>query len=133
MASSPMYQPQPSLAGERAFAAEVDVAAADPDRHHELATLLCEEHPAYAGRGAAAIVRMRGWVLLALARVGLTDRTLAFALEELATGQDSYLVAAAARALRSYPSPDAGLAPFVLSGIDNVRGRDEPVSFAEYG
>src|SRR5262249_8785178 len=92
------------------FVAGVDAAAADPARHHELADLLREEHPAYAGRGAAAVVRMRGWALLALARVGLTDATLAFALEELATGHDPYLVAAAARALpRARPlSPPAG-------------------------
>ncbi len=128
-----MSQPPTAQAGEREFAAEVNAATTDPTRHHELADLLCEEHPAYAGRGAAAVVRMRGWVLLALARVGLTDATLAFALEELATGHDPYLVAAAARALRSYSQPDPGLVPFVLSGIDNVRDRDEAVSFVEYG
>src|SRR4051794_25349828 len=115
-----MHPSPPTPVGEPAFAAEVDAAAADPARHHELADLLREEHPAYTGRGAAAVVRMRGWILLALARVGLTDETLAFALEELATGHDPYLVAAAARALRSYPTPYPGLAPFILRGIDNV-------------
>ena len=52
-------------------------------------------------RGAAAIVRMRGWVLLAMARAGVSDAALVFVLEELDTGIDPYLVAAAARALRS--------------------------------
>ena len=51
-----MSQPQPAQTGERAFAAEVDAATADPTRHHELADLLREEHPAYAGRGAAEVL-----------------------------------------------------------------------------
>jgi hypothetical protein len=57
-------------------------------------------------------VRMRGWVLIALARTGVTDAELLFVLEELDTELDAYLVAAAARALRTYarPCPDFGCA-----------------------
>ena len=51
---------------------------------------------------------MRGWVLLAMARAGVSDDALIFVLEELDTGVDAYLVAAAARALRSYPASDCG-------------------------
>jgi protein SCO1/2 len=118
---------------EPEFAALVDALAHDSARHEQLTELLREDHPAYAGRGAAAIVRMRGWVLLALSRTGVSDAALAYVLEELDTGIDAYLVAAAARALRSCPRPTEALAPFVMRAITNVRYRDEPVSFETYG
>ena len=118
---------------EPQFAALVDALAADPDRREQLAELLREDHALYNDRGAATVVRMRGWVLLALARVGVTDAALIFVLEELDTGIDAYLVACAARALRSYPHPDATLAPFVARALANIRYRDEPVSLESYG
>ena len=117
----------------REFAALVDAIAADPDRREQLTELLREDHPLYDERGAATIVRMRGWVLLAMARAGVSDAALIFVLEELDTGVDPYLVAAAARALRSYPRPNAALAPFVMRALANIRYRDEPVSFENYG
>jgi hypothetical protein len=40
-----------------------------------------------------------------LGRMGLTDAELVYVLEELENGVEPYLVAAAARALRSYPTP----------------------------
>src|SRR4030095_13552531 len=97
---------------ESQFAALVDALATNPDRREQLIELLREDHPLYNERGAAATVRMRGWVLLALARLGVSDAALLFVLEELDTGADAYLVAAAARALRSYPRPTEGVAPF---------------------
>lgn len=122
-----------SAQSEPQFAALVDALAADPDRCGQLADLLREDHPLYNQRGTAATVRMRGWVLLALARAGVSDAALLFVLEELDTGVDAYLVAAAARALRSYPSPTAAFAPFVLRALTNIRYHDEPVSFENYG
>ena len=122
-----------SVKSEPQFAALVDAIAADPDRREQLTDLLRENHPLYDQRGAATIVRMRGWVLLAMARAGLSDAALIFVLEELDTGVDAYLVAAAARALRSYPRPAAALAPFVMRALTNIRYRDEPVSFENYG
>ena len=118
---------------ERQFAALVDALAADPGRRDELIRLLREDHPYYRQRGSAAIVRMRGWVLLAVARGELPDAALIFILEELDTGLDPYLVAAAARALRSHPRPDAAFAPFLVRALSNIRSRDEPVSFESYG
>lgn len=118
---------------EPQFAALVDALAADPDRREQLTDLLREDHPLYDQRGAATIVRMRGWVLLAMAHVGVSDAGLIFVLEELDTGIDAYLVAAAARALRSYPRPNPALAPFVMRALTHIRYRDEPVSFDNYG
>ena len=90
---------------ELQFAALVDGIAADAQRRDGLLDLLREEHAVYRDRSATTIARMRGWVLLALERGGVSDAALAFVLEELDTGTDPYLVAAAARALRSYPRP----------------------------
>lgn len=118
---------------ELQFAALVDGIAADATRRDGLLDLLREEHAVYRDRSATTIGRMRGWVLLALQRGGVSDAALAFVLEELDTGTDPYLVAAAARALRSYPRPGATLLPFVLGALANIRYRDEPLSFAAYG
>ncbi|HEV7903938.1 MAG TPA: hypothetical protein VGO96_08865, partial [Pyrinomonadaceae bacterium] len=118
---------------ESQFGALVDALAADPERRAQLTDLLREDHPLYEGRGTTTIVRMRGWILLALAQSGLPDAALLFVLEELDTGVDAYLVAAAARALRSYPAPAAAFAPFVMRSLTNIRYRDEPVSFKAYG
>ncbi|HEY3059323.1 MAG TPA: SCO family protein [Chloroflexota bacterium] len=122
-----------ALDTESQFAALVDSLAADPDGPAQLIGLLREDHPLYDERGAAATVRMRGWVLLALARTGVSDAALPFVLEELDTGVDAYLVAAAARALRSYPGRNVAFAPRVMRAISNVRYHDDLVSFENYG
>src|SRR3981189_983755 len=122
-----------SAQSEPRFAAMVDALMADPSRSGRLTDLLREDHPIYDQRGAAAVVRMRGWLLLALARAGVSDAALIFVLEELDTGVDAYLVATAARALRSYPNPTESLAPFVMRALTQIRYRDEPVSFERYG
>jgi protein SCO1 len=122
-----------SVLSESDFAALVDAAAADPARRVELGHLLREDHYLYQQRSTAAVVRMRGWVLLALARVGVADAELLYILEELDTGTDAYLVAAAARALRSYTTPSPEFAGFVMRAINNVRYRDDPVCFSRYG
>lgn len=121
------------VSSETEFAALVDALAADPARAEQLAELLCEDHPFYDQRGTATTVRMRGWVLLALGRSGLSDAALLFVLEELDAGTDAYLVAAAAHALRSYPTPTPAFAPFVMRALGNIRYHDSPVSFESYG
>ncbi|HEX8275890.1 MAG TPA: SCO family protein [Longimicrobiaceae bacterium] len=115
------------------FAARVDALAADPRRGDELLEMLREDHAAYDQRGAATTARMRGWVLLALARHGLPEAGLIFVLEELDTGTDAYLVAAAARALRSFPDRRPEFAPFLAGALDRIRSRDEPVDLERYG
>src|SRR6266576_2862613 len=118
---------------ESEFAALVDELSADATRRDQLIALLHEGHPVYDQRGAAAVVRMRGWILIALGRVGLPDSGLLFVLEELDTGRDPYLVAAAARGLRSYVEPLSDFAPFLVRALNNIRYHDEPVTFDHYG
>ena len=125
--------PNPSALSERQFAALVAALSCDPTRRAELIDLLREDHPVYDERSATAIVRMRGWILVSLTNVELTDDALLFVLEELDTGRDAYLVAAASRALRSYPKPVAAFAPFVMRAIANIRYHDDYVTFEHYG
>jgi protein SCO1/2 len=122
-----------NVQSEPEFAALVDAIAGDAARREQLTGLLREDHPIYDGHGTATIVRMRGWVLVALARTTVSDTALIYVLEELDTGVDAYLVAAAARALRSYPRPTEALTPFVMRALANIRYRDEPVSLEAYG
>jgi protein SCO1/2 len=123
----------PRALSEDELATLINRLAADPVGSAQLTDLLREEHPVYDGRGTATVVRMRGWILLALARSGLSDQALIFVLEELDTGIDAYLVAAAARALRSYAQPNETLAPFVVRALNRIRYHDEPISFESYG
>jgi len=125
--------PSDLVKSEEEFAALVDELAADPDRRQQLIELLSEDHPVYDRRGTNTIVRMRGWVLLALARGGLPENALIFVLEELDTGVDPYLVASASRALRSYPTPQSSFAPYVMRAVTHIRYRDDPLSLERYG
>ena len=118
---------------EEELASLIETISADSARHHELTELLHEDHPLYDQRGAATAVRMRGWILFTLSKVGVSDEALKFVLEELDTGVDAYLVAAAARAIRAYPTPSSSFAPFLMRAITNIRFKDDPVAFEEYG
>jgi protein SCO1/2 len=99
----------------------------------DLIELLREDHPVYDQRGTATVARIRGWVLLALARTRLPEAALPFVLEELDTGVDAYLVAASAFALRSYAEPSSAFASFVVRAISSIRYRDERISLETYG
>lgn len=117
---------------EQEFQTTVDQLA-DNSQQQQLIELLREDHPLYDQRGASTVNRMRGWILLALARVGLPEPALPFVLEELDSGVDPYVVAAAAFALRSFSVRNPAFAPFLVRSISNIRYRDEPVSLQTYG
>jgi protein SCO1 len=96
-----------------------------------LLPLLREQHPLYAGRSANETTRIRGYTLAALARTGVPEDALPYALEELQSGHDPYLVAAAARALRGRP-PDPRFVPYLRKALDNIRYKDAPITFDSY-
>lgn len=98
-----------------------------------LVSLLREDHPVYKARGAEAIARMRGWVLLALGHLGIREPELLYVLEELDNGNDPYLVATAARALRTYRFPTRSLISVVEEALQRVRHRDYAVNLRQYG
>jgi protein SCO1/2 len=118
---------------EAQFAALVAELGTDPARRDQLTDLLNEDHPVYGQRGTAAIIRMRGWVLLASQHLGLPRPALIYVLEELDNGRDAYLIAAAARVLRSSAGPNPEMARFLVRAITNVRDHDDIVCLRNYG
>jgi protein SCO1 len=122
---------KPVRLSETQFAAQVDELATGTQAA-ELLRLLDERNAVYAERGAAAVVRMRGWVLGALARTSLPESGLLYVLEELDNGRDAYLVAAAARALRTI-APSPRFTSYLLKALANVRFHDDALSFEQYG
>ena len=118
---------------EPQFAALVDALAADPERRDELLDLLREDHALYDQRGAATIVRMRGWVLLALARAGVSDA----ALLSCSRSSTPASIRIWSRRRRARCAPTRGPARrsrrSCMRALANIRYRDEPVSFEDYG
>lgn len=97
----------------------------------DLLSLLPEQHSLYAERSTSETTRIRGFALAAFGRTGLPDDALPYVLEELESGRDPYLVAAAARALRGR-RPDPAFVPFLRKAETNIRAIDAPVTFDVY-
>lgn len=100
----------------------------DPERRRALVAVLPERHPIYAGRSTNATMRIRGDVLAAFEHLGLPDAAFMYAIEELESGTEAYLVAAAAMAVRGLDQPERGLVPFLLRAIDRIRLVDDTVA-----
>ncbi|SNS14621.1 Cytochrome oxidase Cu insertion factor, SCO1/SenC/PrrC family [Geodermatophilus pulveris] len=91
--------------------------------------LLDEASPAHAGRSAAETARLRAEALLSLGASGLPDAALPFVVEELESGSEPLLVAAAARAARGRRPVDPRLTRPLLQALRNLAERDDTVSF----
>lgn len=116
---------------EARIAELIDAAKRLPDRSVLLA-LLPEQHPVYLDRGSNQTIRMRGYLLAAFEQAGLPEPALPYVLQELENGRDAYLVAGAARALRGLERPAASVVPFLLKAIENIRDRDDALTFDSY-
>jgi len=119
---------------EEQFAALVETAVGSQSVRL-LLDLLDERHGVYEERSASTVARMRGWLLELISRLpdGAPDSALPYVLEELDSGRDPYVVAAAARALRSRHRPDPAFAPYLAQAIINVQDHDEFITFAAFG
>ncbi len=95
--------------------------------------LLDERHPVYDGVGTAAVVRMRGALLLALGHHALPMAALPFVLEELESPHEAWLTAVAACVLRNHPEPSAAFVAPLLSALFYIRHRDDTVRIDSYG
>jgi protein SCO1/2 len=96
-----------------------------------LLALLPEQHPLYAGRSTNETARIRGFILAAFEKKGLPQGALQYVLEELESGFNAYLVAAAARALRG-AAADLRFAAYLRKAQRNIRYNDLPVTFDVY-
>lgn len=101
----------------------------EPWRRDDLVPLLREDHLLHEGNGAGATARVRAWVLAAFADVGLPDSALPYVVEELESGDEPVLVAAAARAVRGRAPIDPVLAGPLVAALWNMAGHDDTVSF----
>ena len=123
-----MTLPTPST--EAGVQALVEAVRANPDRRDELVALLREDAACYRDRGAAAVSRIRGWVLASFADIGTPPAALPFVLEDLQNDTEPYGVAAAARALRGLDEPvPAGVGAAVVDALVRMRARDDMVTF----
>jgi cytochrome oxidase Cu insertion factor (SCO1/SenC/PrrC family) len=116
---------------EQEFAELVDRAERELDGQL-LVELLPERNAVYRGRSANTVNRMRGYLLAAFEHAGLPEEALPYVFEELESGRDAYLVAAAARALRGLKSRSSEAVPFLLKAIENVKYADDAVTFDRY-
>ncbi|HEV7787074.1 MAG TPA: SCO family protein, partial [Thermoanaerobaculia bacterium] len=95
--------------------------------------LLDERHPVYDGVGTAAVVRMRGALLLSLGHQALPTAALPFVLEELESPHEAWLTAVAASVLRNHPEPSASFVAPLLSALFYIRQHDDTVRLDSYG
>jgi len=105
---------------EQEFAEFVDCASREM-KGQLLVELLPERIPVYRGRSANIVNRMRGYLLAAFEGAGLPEEALPYVFEELESGREAYVVAAAARALRGRDSRSSDAVPFLLKAIENIK------------
>jgi len=112
--------------------AVIDQLRSRPDGADELAALLSENLPLYAGRSAAEMDRLRGYLLAAFADTGLPESALTYVLESLEMAQSADEVAGAAIALRGLQKPSVNVGPALLRALENLGGTDATVTFESY-
>ncbi len=117
---------------EELFSELVDRARRHPELRDSLVELLPERISLYRGRSTNTTARMRGYLLAAFEEVGLPATALPYVLEELESGRDAYLVAAAAKALRGFPGRSTDAVDFLLKAIGNIKYSDDALSFDGY-
>ncbi|MCX6604132.1 MAG: SCO family protein [Acidobacteria bacterium] len=117
------------------FASRVASLALRADGPEQLLEVCNESNPVYRDCPPAAIDRMRAWVFSALARAKgpLPSAAIPVLIEELETGHDPCLMAAAAACLRTWPEPHEDFAPPLAIALRNARSRDVPVTLNHYG
>jgi SCO1/SenC len=110
-------------------ARRVDELRRTPGAASELAAMLAERSPVYAGRGTNEAERLRGYVLASFETAGLPAEAVPFVLEELELGRTPYTVAGAARALRGAREVPAEAPALLVAAIVRLQASDDVVSF----
>jgi protein SCO1/2 len=109
--------------------AGVDGLRASPDQREAVAALLAEQSPIYAGRSAGDAERLRGYLLASFETMGLPASAMPFVVEELQSGLNCHVVAAAAKAVRGSKDVPEQIVPLLLGAIDRLRDSDDVVCF----
>lgn len=99
-----------------------------------LLALLRESSPLWSGRSAAAVHRIRGALLLALASGGrLPEPALIYVLEEVGNGRAPFPVSAAASVLTAAPQADPAYADHLVRALVNLRDHNDYVDLSAWG
>jgi cytochrome oxidase Cu insertion factor (SCO1/SenC/PrrC family) len=109
--------------------ADVDRLRRSPDQRDAIVALLAEQSPIYAGLTTNNAERLRGYLLASFETIGLPDSAMPFVIEELESGLNSYVVAAAAKAVRGGRELHEQIVPLLLEAIERLRGSDDVVCF----
>jgi cytochrome oxidase Cu insertion factor (SCO1/SenC/PrrC family) len=109
--------------------ADVNRLRAAADRQQATVALLAEQSPLYAMRSTAQAERLRGYLLASFETMGLPNDALPFVFEELESGLNPFVVAAAARAVRGERDLAERIVPLLLGAIDRIRQSDDVVCF----
>jgi hypothetical protein len=109
--------------------ADVNRLRAAADRQQAIVALLAEQSPLYATRSTAEAERLRGYLLASFETTGLPNAALPFVFEDLESGLNPFVVAAAAKAVRGERDLAEQLVPLLLGAIDRIRQSDDVVCF----
>jgi len=109
--------------------ADVDGLRWLPNQQERFVALLAEQSPIYAGRSTGDAERLRGYLLASFESMGLPPSAMPFVIEQLESGLNPYVVAAAAKALRGAGDISGLIALLLLAAIDRIRGSDDVVCF----
>jgi hypothetical protein len=108
---------------------DVNCLRASADRPEAIVALLAEQSPLYGGRSTAEAERLRGYLLTSFGTAGLPGAALPFVIEELESGLNPFVVAAAAKAVRGERDLAGKIVPLLLGAIDRIRQSDDVVRF----
>ncbi|MDB5503948.1 MAG: hypothetical protein JWR89_3850 [Tardiphaga sp.] len=121
----------PSTRGIAEVLSEIAAGNDGADRRAQL-RLLDEGASIYQGKGATEVERLRATIMVRLARAGLADALMPYAVEELETATTAYPVAAAAQVVRSATALPDDIANLLAGAIDRIRLADDFVDFDSY-
>jgi cytochrome oxidase Cu insertion factor (SCO1/SenC/PrrC family) len=107
--------------------AYVDQLRASPASVDELVDLLPEQSSIYAGRPTGDAELLRGYVLASFEQTGLPQSVMEYVVEDLQSGDNPYVVAAAARAARGAETMPEHIALLLLYAIERIRQVDNVV------
>lgn len=117
---------------EDEFAITIDEVIRANSASDKLVELLEEQHPFYSGKTMNQVNRMRGYIFSQFSRVGICENALPYVFEELESGRDAYILAAAARAIRSSKLKTSEMGKFLVRGLQNITHLDTILSFDSY-
>jgi protein SCO1/2 len=113
------------------IAGEIKRLSSVPDGANSLVELLAEQSPVYAGRSTAEAERLRACVLANFESMGTPASAMPFVTEELESGINVQVVAAAAKALRGAQEAPQHATALLLDAIERIRGSDDAVRFEQ--